>query len=147
EGQQDLLQVSNQIADLQEQLAILLDLPTCTQFELVEPPLPPAPVKCADEAVALALADNPDIREADQNIEKAPAAVRAAKLDYVHSIALAGGLTNQTAADYIQANTGFIGVVRTFSFVDRGTRKNAIPEGDAMVAKAALKPHPADAPE
>jgi len=139
EGQQDLLQVSNQIADLQEQLAILLDLPTCTQFELVEPPLPPAPVKCADEAVALALADNPDIREAEQNIEKARAAVRAAKLDYVPSIALIGGWTNQTAADYIQPNIGYIGVLGTYSFVDWGKRKNVIRERDELVAMATLK--------
>jgi outer membrane protein TolC len=81
EGQQALQEVSNQVADLQEQLAILLNLPTCTQFELVEPPLPSAPVQCADEAVGLALANSPDIREAEQNIAKARAAVAAAKLD------------------------------------------------------------------
>src|SRR5262249_10682890 len=79
EGQQSLHEVSNQLADLQEQLAILLDLPTCTQFDLVEPALPVAPVKCADEAVGLALANSPDIREAEQTIEKARAAVCAAK--------------------------------------------------------------------
>jgi outer membrane protein TolC len=83
EGKQGLQEVSNQIADLQEQLAILLDVPTCIQFELVEPPLPVAPVKCAEEAVSLALAASPDIREAEQNIAKARAAVCAAKLDYV----------------------------------------------------------------
>ena len=59
EGKQALQEISNQIADLQEQLAILLSLPTCTQFELVEPGLPLAPVKCADEAVGLALANSP----------------------------------------------------------------------------------------
>jgi outer membrane protein TolC len=139
EGQQALQQVSNHIADLQEQLAILLDLPTCTQFELVEPPLPVAPVKCADEAVGLALANSPEIREAEQTIAKARAAVCAAKLDYVPSIAVVGGWSNQTAADYIQTNIGFIGVMGSYTFVDWGKRRNIIHERDQLIAMATLK--------
>src|SRR5262249_3974927 len=136
---QALLEVSNQIADLQGQLAILLDLPTCTQFDLVEPPLPLAPVKCADEAVGLALANNPDIREAEQNIEKARAAVRAAKLDYVPSINLVGGWTNQQAMDYVQPNIGYIGVMGAYTFVDWGKRRNTIRERDQLIGMATLK--------
>ena len=52
EGQQSLQQVEHQLAELQEQLAILLELPTCTQFDLIEPPLPIVPITCADDAVA-----------------------------------------------------------------------------------------------
>jgi outer membrane protein TolC len=131
--------VSNQIADLQEQLAILLDLPTCTQFELVEPALPVAPVKCADEAVGLALANSPDIREAESTIDKARAAVRAAKLDYVPSIAVIGGYLNQTLADYIQPNIGYIGVMGSYTFFDGGKRRNVIRERDQLVGMATLK--------
>jgi outer membrane protein TolC len=139
EARQALQEVSNQLADLQEQLAILLNVPTCTQFELVEPPLPLAPVKCADDAVALALATSPEIREAEQTVAKAHAAVRAAKLDYVPSIAVLGGYSNQTAADYIQPNIGFIGVMGTYTFVDWGKRRNTVHERDELVAMASLK--------
>src|SRR5262249_54853743 len=139
EGKQGLQEVSNQIADLQEQLAILLDVPTCTQFELVEPPLPSAPVQCADEAVGLALANSPEIREAEQTIAKARAAVSAAKLDYVPSIAVMGGYINQTVADYIQPNIGYVGVVGTYTFVDWGKRRNTIRERNELVAMATLK--------
>jgi outer membrane protein TolC len=139
EGKQGLQEASNQAADLQEQLAILLDVPTCTQFELVEPPLPVAPVKCADEAVAQALANSPEIREAEQNIAKAEAAVRAAKLDYVPSIALIGGYTNQTAADYIQPNIGYVGVLGTYTFVDWGKRRYTIREREQFIGMANLK--------
>src|SRR5262249_35492164 len=138
EGQQALLEVSTQIAALQGQLAILLALPTCTQFDLVEPPLPLAPVKCADEAVGLALANNPDIREAEQNIEKARAAVRAAKLDYVPSINLVGGWTNQQAMDYVQPNIGYIGVMGTYTFSDGGKRRNTIRERNQLIGMATL---------
>jgi outer membrane protein TolC len=139
EGKQALQEISNQIADLQEQLAILLSLPPCTQFELVEPALPLAPVKCADEAVSLALANSPDIREAEQTIAKARAAVCAAKLDYVPSIAVIGGYTNQTAADYIQPNIGYIGVMGSYTFVDWGKRRNTIHERNELVGMATLK--------
>jgi outer membrane protein TolC len=139
EGQQSLQEVSNQIADLQEQLAILLDLPTCTQFDLVEPALPAAPVKCADEAVGLALANSPEVREAESTIDKARAAVRAAKLEYVPSIALFGGYLNQTAADYIQPNIGYIGVMGSYTFFDGGKRRNVIRERDQLVGMATLK--------
>jgi hypothetical protein len=37
EARQGLEQVENQLADLQEQMGLLLDLPTCTRLELVEP--------------------------------------------------------------------------------------------------------------
>jgi outer membrane protein TolC len=139
EGRQALQDVSNQIADLQEQLAILLDLPTCTQFDLVEPALPSAPVSCADEAVSLALATSPEIREAEQNIAKAQAGVCAAKLDYVPSIAVIGGYSYQSAADYVQPNIGFIGVMGTYTFVDWGKRRNTVRERDQLVAMATLK--------
>jgi outer membrane protein len=139
QGKQGLQEASNQMADLQEQLAILLDLPTCTQFELVEPPLPVAPVKCADEAVDLALANSPEIREAEQNIAKAEAAVKAAKLDYVPSVALVGGYSNQTAADYIQPNIGFVGVMGSYTFVDWGKRRFTIREREQLIGMATLK--------
>jgi outer membrane protein TolC len=139
EGKQALQEVSNQIADLQEQLAILLEVPTCTQFELVEPSLPAAPVTCADEAVSLALATSPDIHEAEQTIAKARAAVSAAKLDYVPSIAVTGGYLNQTLADYIQPNIGYIGVIGSYTFVDWGKRKYTIRERNELVAMATLK--------
>jgi outer membrane protein TolC len=139
ESRQALHVVSQQVADLSEQLAILLDLPACTAFELAEPPMPEAPVHCADEAVHLALAASPDIHQAEQTIEKARAAQCAAKLDYVPSIAVVGGYANQTAADYIQPNIGFVGVVGTYTFVDWGKRRNTIHEREQLVAMASLK--------
>jgi outer membrane protein TolC len=139
EGQQSLQQVEHQLGDLQEQLAILLELPTCTQFELVEPSLPIVPITCADDAVAMALASSPEVREAEATIDKARAAVKAAKLDYVPSVALVGGYLNQSFADYIQPNIGYVGVMGSYTFVDWGKRRNTIHERDEMVAMAILK--------
>src|SRR5262249_60282889 len=59
ETQQGIQQVDKQIADVQEQLLALLDLPLCTPLELVEPELPLVPFHCCDDAVALALSASP----------------------------------------------------------------------------------------
>jgi outer membrane protein TolC len=139
QAKQGLQQVENQIADLEEQLTILLDVPTCTKLELVEPPLPVAPVKCADEAVELALATSPDIREAEQNIAKAHAAVAAAKVDWLPNIAVVGGYANNNMVDVMQPNIGFVGVMGTYTFIDWGKRRNTIRERDQLIAMATLK--------
>jgi outer membrane protein len=139
EARQALQQVNVQFADLQEQLNILLDLPPCTVLELIEPPLPGPPVACADDAIKLAMAASPDLREAAANIAKAEAATRAARLDYVPSFAAIGGYTNQTGASYIQQDFGYVGVVGSYTFVDWGKRKNVIHEREHLISMANLK--------
>jgi outer membrane protein len=139
EAEQGLQQVDVQVADLQEQLDILLDLPTCTVLELLEPPFPAPPVTCADEAVDRALAASPELREAAQNIAKAQAATHAAQLDFMPSIVALGGFTNQTAASYIQQNFGYIGVMGSYTFVDWGKRRNVIQEREHLIGMATLK--------
>jgi outer membrane protein TolC len=138
EAQQGLQQVEKQVADLQEQLSGLLDLPLCTVFDLVEPPLPELPYRCADEVIALALEASPEIRQAQHTIAKAEAARAAGRLDYVPSIAIMGGYANQTAASYIQQDIGFVGVVGSYTFVDWGKRRNVIRERDNLVTMASL---------
>ena len=139
ETRQALQQVNAQAADIQEQLNILLDLPPSTPLDLIEPPMPGPPVSCAEDAVRLALAASPDIREAAQNIAKAEAATCAAKLDYVPSIAATGGYTNQTGMSYVQQNFGYVGVFGTYTFVDFGKRRNVVREREHLVSMATLK--------
>jgi outer membrane protein TolC len=139
EAQQGLQMVQKQIADVQEQLNGLLDLPLCTTLELVEPPLPALAFPCADDVVSLALAASPEIKEARHTVFKAEAALKAGKLEYVPSIAVVGGYVNQTAASYIQQDIGYIGVVGSYTFVDWGKRKNVIRERHNLVGMAGLK--------
>jgi outer membrane protein TolC len=139
EAQQAQQQVDKQVADLQEQLNGLLGLPLCTALELVEPVLPALPYQCADDVVGLALANSPEIRSAQETIHKAQAALAAGKLEYVPSLAAAGGYANQTAASYVQQDIGFIGFIGTYTIVDWGKRRNTIRERQDLVAMATLK--------
>jgi outer membrane protein TolC len=139
EARQGLQQVNKQVADLQEQLNGLLDLPLCTELELVEPQLPVVPFHCADEVVGLALASSPEVREAEQTVAKADAAVAAGKLEYMPSVAVVGGYVNQQVQSYVQPNVGYVGVLGTYTFVDWGKRRHVVHERQTMVTMAHLK--------
>jgi outer membrane protein TolC len=139
EARQGLQQAEAQLADLQEQMDLLLDLPVCTQLELVEPPVTAMLIKCADEAVNLALAASPDVREAELNVVRAQAGVKAARVDYLPNVAVVGGYSNQTVADYIQPNISFVGVMGSYMLFDWGKRRNTLREAENLVALANLK--------
>jgi outer membrane protein TolC len=139
EARQALQQVDKQVADVQEQLNALLDVPLCTVLDLVEPPLPELPYRCADEAAALAVAVSPEVRSAQQTIVKAEAGVKAGKLDYMPSIAAIGGYVNQTAASYIQQDFAYVGVMGTWTLVDWGKRRNVVHERETLLHMAGLK--------
>ncbi len=139
EAKQGLQDADKQLTNLEEQLKNLLDLPPCTRLELDTLPPPALPVSCADEALGLALAASPEVREAQADLEKAHAAVAAAKLDYVPSIMATGGYLNQTAQSYVQQDVGFVGVIGSYTFVDWGKRKNTLRERKTFIAMASLK--------
>jgi outer membrane protein TolC len=139
EARQGLEQVNKQIADAQEQLNGLLDLPLCTTLDLVEPPLPVLSYHCCDEVIGVALANSPEIREADATVQKARAALAAGRLDFVPSIAMTGGFVKQTAADYIQQDIGYVGVVGSYTFFSGGKRLAVIRERQDLVGMATLK--------
>lgn len=141
EAVQGMQQAEAQMAELQEKLNFLLDLPPCTKLALEEPPMPMLPYHCADDVISLALEASPDIAEAEQNIIKARAAVRAATVDYLPNIAVVGGFANQTAADYIQNDIGYVGVVGSLSILDWGKRRNTVRERENLVGMATLKLH------
>jgi outer membrane protein TolC len=136
EAQQGLVQVRGQARELTEQLDNLLDLPPCTRLELVDPvPLDP-PVRCADDAAQAAVANSPEVRAAQQDVAKARAALRVARLDYVPDVLLIGGYQNQSALTIIQPNISFIGVTANYTFWEWGKRKNITNQRKTDIALA-----------
>lgn len=139
EGKQGLQQVEDQIADIEEQLNNLLDFPPCTKLEAVEPHPLTLCVGCADELITLAIASSPEVRSAEQDTIKANAALKAAKIDYLPNVAVLGGVSNQSMADYIQPDAAFVGVIASYTFVDWGKRRNVLRERENLVSMASLK--------
>jgi outer membrane protein TolC len=136
EARQGLVQVRGQITELNQVLANLLDLPACTVLELVEPLPCDLPLRCADDAVQLTLANNPDVREAEASIGKAEAALRIAKMDYLPDINLIGGYANQTVASYIQPNIGYFGAMANYTFWGWGKRRDVRLQRETTLALA-----------
>jgi outer membrane protein TolC len=139
QARQGMQKVDAQLADLQEQLNLLLDQPPCTVLELIEPPLPVATVKCSDEAVSLAIACSPEIREAQQNVVKAEAGLAANQVDYLPNVAIMGGYANNTTLTSIQQNIGYVGVTANYTFIDWGKRRNTIRGSKNLIALASMK--------
>ncbi len=138
EAQQALLQVRSQLTELTEQLNSLLGLPSCTRFELVEPLPPAVPVNDAEEAVQLALKNNPQVQEAMATVEKARAALKVANADFIPDVNIFGSYFNQTAASYIQPNFGAFGVSASYTFFDWGKRRRVKDQRQTQIAQASF---------
>jgi outer membrane protein TolC len=141
EARQALLEVRSQLAELNEQFANLLGVAGGTRFELVEPLPPAVPVSDAEEAVQLALKDNPQVQEAEANVEKAHAALKVANADFLPDVIIAGSYFNQTAASYIQPNFGAFGVTASYTLFDWGKRRRVRDQRQMQIAMASTSVH------
>ena len=139
EGKQAIQAVASQQADLQEQLNGLLGLPLCTGLELVDlPPLCPA-ITCADQAVNLALANNPAILQADWTAAKAEVGVKVAKVDWLPDVALLGGYVNNDGINVIQHDVGYVALTANMPIFEGFKRIHAVREAESVVAMARMK--------
>ena len=128
-----------QVAEVEDQLWVLLDVPPGTQFELVEPPLPPIAINTAEEAGSLAVMSSPELREAAQNASKAEAAIAAAKVDFYPNVNVVGGYANQYGVPIIQQNIGYLGVQGSYTFFEWGKRRNTMNEVETTLSMAQVK--------
>jgi outer membrane protein TolC len=136
EVRQGMLQVQGQVVELTRQLNDLLDLPPCTVLELVDPVPGELPVRCAEDAAGAALANSPEVREAEQTIAKAQAGLKVARMDYLPDVAMISGYANQTAASYIQPNIGYLGIFGSYTFWEWGKRRNVAQQRKTQIALA-----------
>ena len=59
-------------------------------------------------------------------MSSSPGGRQGRKVDWLPNVAIVGGYANQTGADYIQPNIGYVGVMGSYTFVDWGKRRNTI---------------------
>jgi outer membrane protein len=133
---QGLLETQGQIRDLNDQLDDLLGFAPGTVLEPVDPVPPMPPVRSPEEAVAMALECNPEIREAEQTIVKAEAAMKIAKMDYLPDVNIIGGYANQTSASYIQPDIGYLGVTASYTFWEWGKKRDVCAQRETDLSLA-----------
>ena len=136
EAQQGLLQVRGQVLELNDQLNTLIGSPPDTRLELVDPMPGDLPVHTAEEAAQLALACNLEVREAEQSIAKAEAALKVANMAFIPDVNVIGGYANQTTASYIQPNIGFVGVTANYTFWEWGKKRDLRKQRETDIALA-----------
>jgi outer membrane protein TolC len=136
QARQGLVQVRSQVRELTQTLLDLLNLPSCTVLELVDPVPAELQVRCEDEAAKLALSCSPEVREAEQEIAKAEAALKVAKMAYVPDVNVIGGYANQTIASYIQPNIGYLGLAGSYTFWEWGKKRDIKRQREMDIALA-----------
>src|SRR5258708_21553630 len=102
-----------------------------TQLELV-PPDPLEEQISLREAAGRALAANPDLIEAEQNVVKAKAGSKLSKLDYVPDMAVIGGFTNQNAVPLLPRDFSFVRFMASYNLFDFGKREHTVKERTAQ---------------
>jgi outer membrane protein TolC len=133
ESREALAQVIRQEEQLVHLLNDLLDLPPCTLLEVEEPLPGELPLHCAEDAAQIAAANSPEVREAEQDIAKAEAALKVARMAFLPDVNVIGGYANQTIADYIQPDIGYVGVTGSWTLFEWGKKKDVLHQRQALI--------------
>ena len=138
-AKQTVLTQNLQIRDLTFELNDLLGLPLKTQLHLrEEPSVATASVPARDECVRTAREQSPEIRAAQQSVEKAKAGVAAAKDAYIPDLSGFARYSYQSGIPFFVHNFGTFGVIFTYDIFDGGRRNAEIKQSRTMLSKAEL---------
>jgi outer membrane protein TolC len=136
EARQTLLNTNMQLSDLTTQLNDLLGLPLGTDLDLdsnvdVEFVLPPR-----EQAVEEAMKGNPEIAESVALVNKAKAALSAARAEYIPDLSAFARHSYQNGLPLFDRNFGTIGFRLTYDIFDGGKREARIRERRNEIARA-----------
>jgi outer membrane protein TolC len=136
QGQQSVLTAELQLQDYSAELNDLLGLPLDTKLELdpeVEANFETLP---KDEYLKEAWKENPEIRAAEQAVEKARAGVAAAKTAYIPDITAFARHSYQDGVPFLVRNFGTVGISMNYTLWDFGKRRATVREHSAQLAEA-----------
>ena len=136
QAKQDLLTTDLQLADLTMQLDDVMGLPLTTTLEL-DPAVPGVQANCErEQCLKVALQSHPEIIAARAEVQKAFAAVKLSKADYVPDISAFARYSYQSGVPFLARNFGSFGVQFSYDLFDGGRRRAAVGERDAELAQA-----------
>ena len=118
------------------QLNDAIGLPLSTQLVL-DPAVEKVRETCErDECLRMALETHPEIREAQAEVEKASAAVRLAKRQYIPNLEAFARYSYQDNVPFLARNFGTFGVHFGYDLFEGGRRNAEIGERKAQLAQA-----------
>jgi outer membrane protein TolC len=136
EAKQTLLTTDLEMSDLTIQLNDAIGLPLDTKLVLdpnVEVVLDSPSI---EDAVRTALNDNPEVRQAMQELAKARAAHGAAKAEYIPDVSAFARYSYQNGVSFVDRNFGTFGVHLTYDVFDAGKRRALVRERRDEVSEA-----------
>jgi len=136
ESEQSVLTAELQLSDLTTELNDLLGLPLDTHLEL-DPAVPAnVDLPAREEYIRAAWSENPEILAAAKGVEKARAAVTAAKSAYLPDITAYARHSYQNGVPFLVRNFGTFGFNLNWEVFDFGKRRAAVREREAQLAQA-----------
>jgi outer membrane protein TolC len=136
DARQDLLTTEFQLSDAMTQLNDVIGLPLTTQLVL-DSSVEKVRDKCErEECLKIALDSHPEIREAHAEVDKASAAVRLAKRQYVPNLDAFARYSYQDNVPFLARNFGTFGVHFEYDLFDGGKRNAEIGERKAQLSQA-----------
>lgn len=137
QAEQQALSQRNDIASQKEQLNNLMGRPTDQPFEVVGPLVAPPVDIGAGDALELALAQRPDLREAELRVLYAEKNVAITEYGYVPDVDLLLDYSH-TNSDLIPDESLYVGVMLSWEFYDWGQRSSEIASGKIDVHQARI---------
>jgi len=130
-------QLQDAVADMRLEMTDLLGLPLDTEMELM-PPDGSASALASETASAVeaALAYNPEIEAAGRQVEKARAALRAARAEYIPEVGAFAQYIHQNGVPLLSSNNGAVGLHLTWTAIEFGKRRGQVSERSAELAQA-----------
>jgi outer membrane protein TolC len=130
-------QLQDAVADMTMELADLCGLPVDTELKLTQPEVSASDSAPESEvAIASALGQNPDIEAASHLLEKAHAALRAARAEYIPEIGAFAQQAYQDGAPFLSRNNGAFGLHMTWTMFEFGKRHGQVLERMAQISQA-----------
>jgi len=136
QSEQALLTIDLRLSDLNSELNELLGLPLDTPVTLTPVELANFNDTPHDQALQMALAENPGIAAAMQKVEQAKAAVTVAKSAYIPDVSAFARHSYQNGVPFLVHNFGTFGLSLTYDVFDFGKRRAVIREREAQLAQA-----------
>jgi len=137
EASKELATANNEVTQLTQSLNALIGFPVDAKLVLVAPE-PATQTVSLPQATQQALANSPEVVEAEQTVVKAKAASKLSKLEYVPSVAVIGGYINQPqpVMPLLPNDFSFIGFTATYTIFDFGKREKTVSERNTQVSMA-----------
>ena len=136
ESKQTLLTAGLQIDDLNAQFDDLLGLPVGTKLELDPTVKTEFTFPAKDQCLRMAWAENPEIRAAEDSVNKASAEAGVARTKFIPDVTAFARYSYQDGIPFLVHNFGTFGVSMNYDIFDFGRRRAEIRQEQAQVREA-----------